>query len=62
MIDEWIGRMWSICTTECYSAIKRNGFESVLVKLMNVGSVMQGKVSQKEKNKYNILTHIYMVG
>ena len=50
MIDEWIGRVWAICTMECYSALKRNGFESVLVKRMNIESVMQGKVSQKEKN------------
>ena len=42
--------MWAICTMECYSALKRNGFESVLVKWMNIESVMQGKVSQKEKN------------
>ena len=49
-IDEWIGRVWAICTMECYSALKRNGFESVLVKRMNIESVMQGKVSQKEKN------------
>ena len=41
-----------------YSAIKRNEFESVLVKWNNLESVIQNEVSQKEKNKYRILTHV----
>ena len=44
---------------EYYSALKRNGFESVLVRWMNLEPVIQSGVSQKEKNKYHILTHIY---
>ena len=43
-------------TMECYSAIKRNIFESVLVRWMNLEPVIQGEVSQKEKNEYDILT------
>ena len=39
--------------------IKRNEFESVLVRWMNLEPVVQSEVSQKEKNKYRILTHIY---
>ena len=50
--------MWYIYTMEYYSTIKRNGFESVLVRWMNVEPVIQGEVSQKEKNKYHILMHI----
>ena len=42
-----------------YSAIKRSGFESVLVRWMKLEFVIQSEVSQKEKNKYHILTHIY---
>ena len=42
-----------------YSAIKRNVFESVLMRWMNLEPILQSKVSQKEKNKYHILTHIY---
>ena len=42
-----------------YSAMKRNKFESVLVRWQNLESVIQSKVSQKEKNKYHILMHIY---
>ena len=41
------------------SAIKRNAFESVLMRWMNLESIIQSEVSQKEKDKYRILTHIY---
>ena len=42
-----------------YSAIKRNTFESVLMRWMNLEAVIQSEVSQKEKDKYHILKHIY---
>ena len=42
-----------------YSIIKRNAFESFLMKWMNLESIIQNEVSQKEKDKYHILTHIY---
>ena len=44
---------------ECYSAIKRNIFESVPMRWMNLEPIIQSEVSQKEKHKYRILTHIY---
>jgi len=44
---------------EYYLAIKRNTFESVLMRWMNVEPMLQSEVSQKEKDKYCILTHIY---
>ena len=44
---------------EYYLAIKRNTFESVLTSWINLESIMQSEVSQKEKDKYHILTHIY---
>ena len=43
---------------EYYSPIKRNKFESVELRRMNLEPVIQSEVSQKEKNKYHILTHI----
>ena len=46
---------------EYCSAIKRNEFESVLVRWMNIEPVIQSKVSQKGKNKYYILVHIYEI-
>ena len=48
-----------IYTMEYYSAIKRNEFESILVRWMNLEPVILSEVSQKEKHKYSILTHIY---
>ena len=46
-------------TVEYYSAIKRNTYESVLVRWINLEAVIQSEVSQKEKSKYCTLTHIY---
>ena len=40
---------------------KRNKLELVLVRSMNLEPVIQSEVSQKEKNKYHILTHIYEI-
>ena len=57
--DEWIKKLWYIHTMEYYSAIKRNAFESVLMRWMNLEPIIQSKVSQREKDKYCILTHIY---
>ena len=42
-----------------YSAIKRNAFESVLMRWMNLEPVISREVSQKEKDKYHMLMHIY---
>ena len=44
---------------EYYSAIKKNTFESVLMRWMKPEPIMQSEVSQKEKHQYSILTHIY---
>ena len=44
-----------IYTIEYYSAIKKNAFESVLMRWMKI----QSEVSQKEKYQYSILMHIY---
>ena len=44
-----------------YSAIKRNTFESVLMRWMNLESITQSEVSKKEKDKYCILTNIYKI-
>ena len=57
--DEWIKRMWHIYTMEYFSAIKRNEIELFVVRWMELESVIQSEVSQKEKNKYSMLTHIY---
>ena len=59
LTDEWIKKLWYIYTTEYYSAIKRNAFESVLMRWMNLEPIIQSEVSQKEKDKYWILTYVW---
>ena len=51
--------MWYVYTMEYYSAIKKNAFESVLMRWINLEPIIQSEVSQKEKVKYHILMHIY---
>ena len=48
-----------IDTMEYNSAIKKNSFESVLMRWMKLEPIIQSEVSQKEKHQYSILTHIY---
>ena len=57
--DEWIKKLWYIHTMEYYSAIKKNSFESVLMIWMKLEPIIQSVVSQKDKDHYSILTHIY---
>ena len=59
--DEWIKKLWYIYTMDSYSAIKRNTFESVLMRWMNLEPIIQSQVSQKEEDKYHILPHIYRI-
>ena len=56
--DELIKKSWYTYTMEYYSAIKRNTFESVLMRWMNLEPIIQSEVSQKEKNKRHILTRV----
>ena len=51
--------MWHIYTVEYYSAIKGNKIELFVVRWMDVESVLQSEVSQKEENKYSMVTNIY---
>ena len=59
--DEWIKKLWYICTMEYYSAIKRNSFESVLMGWMNLEPIIQSEVHQRERDKYHILMHILRI-
>ena len=56
--EEWIKKLWYIHTMKYYSVIKRNTFESVLMRWMKLEPIIQSEVSQKEKNKYHMLMHI----
>ena len=57
--DEWIRKLWYICTMEYCSAIKKNTFESVLMRWIKLELIIQSEVNHKEKHQYSILTHIY---
>ena len=57
--DEWVKKPWYIYAIEHYSAIKRNAFESVLMRWINLEPIIQSEVIQKEKNQYRILMHMY---
>ena len=57
--DEWIKKLWYMYTMEYYSVIKRNTFESVLMRWMNLEPIIQSEVSQK--NKYCTLMHVYEI-
>ena len=56
--DEWIKKLWYIYIMEYYSAIKRNEIGSFVETWMDLETVTQSEVSQKEKIKYRILMHI----
>ena len=56
---KWIRKEWYMYTMEYYSAIKKNTFESVLMRWMKLELIIQSEVSQKDKDQYSILTHIY---
>ena len=57
--DKQIRKLWYIYTMEYYSAIKKNTFESVLMRQMKPEPIIQSEVSQKEKHQYSIVMHIY---
>ena len=59
LTDEWRRKLWYIYTMEYYSVIKRNTFESVLMKWMNLEPIIQSVVSQKEKHQYCINAYIW---
>ena len=60
LTDEWIKKLRYIHTKGYYSVIKTNAFASILMRWMNLEHIIQSDVSQKEKDKYCILMHIYM--
>ena len=57
--DEWIRKLWYMYTMEYYSAIKKNTFESVLMRWMKLELIIQSEVNQKEKHQYSVLMNIY---
>ena len=60
--DTCIIKLWYIYTMEYYSAIKKNTFESVLMRWMKLEPIIQSEVIQKEKHQYSILTPYSFLG
>ena len=56
---EWIRKLWYIYTMEDYSAIKKNTFESVLMRWIKLEPIIKSEVIQKDKHQYSVLTRIY---
>ena len=59
--DELIKKLWYTYTMERYLAIKKNAFESVLMRWMNLETIIQSEVIHKENDKYHILMNIYRI-
>ena len=59
LTDEWIKKLWYVYTMKYFSVIKRNAFESVVARWINLEPVKQSEVSQKEENKRYILMDMY---
>ena len=59
--EEWIRKIWHIYTMEYYSTIKRNEIELFVVRWIDLETAIHSEISQKEKNKYRMLTHIYRI-
>ena len=59
LVSKLATKLEYIYTMEYYSAIKKNTFESVLMRRMKLEPIIQSEVSWKEKHQYSILTYIY---
>ena len=59
LADEWIRKLRYIYTVEYYPTIKKNAFESVLMRWMKLEPIIRSEVSQKEKHQFSTLMHIY---
>ena len=57
--DEWIKKMWYICTMEYYSAIKNKEILPFVTTWMDLEGIMLSEVSQAMKDKYHIISLIY---
>ena len=57
--DEWIRNLWYIYTVEYYSVIKKNAFESVLMRWIKLEPIIQSEESQKEKHQLYTNTYIW---
>ena len=59
--DEWVRKLWYIYTVEYFLAIKKNTFESILIRWMKLQPTKQSEESPKEKHQCTLLRHIYRI-
>ena len=59
LADKWIRKLWYIYTMEYYLAIKKNVFESVLMRWVKLEPIIESEVSQKEQHQHSISMYIY---
>ncbi|KAF0874587.1 LORF2 protein, partial [Crocuta crocuta] len=57
--DEWIKKMWFICTTEYYLAMRKNEILPFATTWMELEGVMLSKISQSKKDRYHVFTHMW---
>ena len=58
LLDEWIKKMWYIYIMEYYTAIKKNKIMPFAATWMQLEILILSKVSQKQKDKYHIISII----
>uniref|UniRef100_A0A8D1VQM4 DUF1725 domain-containing protein n=1 Tax=Sus scrofa TaxID=9823 RepID=A0A8D1VQM4_PIG len=58
LTDDWIRKMWYIYTMEYYSAIKKNNITPFVATWMELETLLLSEVSQKEKDKYHMMSLI----
>ena len=58
--DKWIRKLWYIYTMEYYSAIKKNTFESVLMRWMKLEPIIQSEIYTRKKNTNTVYECIYI--
>ena len=64
MAVEWIRKLWKlwyIYTMEYCSSLERNTFGSVLLRWMNLKSIIRSEVNKNKKDKYHLLMHVYVI-
>ena len=57
--DEWIKKIWYVYTMEYYSALKQNEIITFAATWMQLAIILLSKVSQKEKDKYHMISLTY---